>query len=101
MKRVECGAYMAEEGVWMNLAEAEAVKMELKARGTKQADRLANAITFTEGTIYRGDNDALVTRQGQMIKDALDVLQECQCNGYSMDKAISRAHEILIGEVTK
>lgn len=103
MKRVECGAYMAEEGVWMNLAEAEAVKMELKARGTKHAVFLANAITFTDGTIYRGDNDALVTRQGQMIKDALDVLQECQCNGYSMDKAISRAREILIGkvEVTK
>ena len=36
-----------------------------------------------------------------MIKDALDVLQECQFNGYSMDKAISRAREILIGEVTK
>lgn len=101
MKRVECGAYMAEEGVWMNLAEAEAVKMELKARGTKRSVFLANAITFTDGTIYRGDNDALVTRQGQMIKDALDVLQECQFNGYSMDKAISRAREILIGEVTK
>lgn len=103
MKRVECGAYMAEEGVWMNLAEAESVKMELKARGTKRSVFLANAITFTDGTIYRGDNDALVTRQGQMIKDALDVLQECQFNGYSMDKAISRAREILIGkvEVTK
>ena len=101
MKRVECGAYMAEEGVWMNLAEAESVKMELKARGTRHAVFLANAITFTDGTIYRGDNDAIVTRQGQMIKDALDVLQECQCNGYSMDKAISRAREILIGEVTK
>lgn len=99
MKRVECGAYMAEEGVWMNLAEAESVKMELKARGTKHAVFLANAITFTDGTIYRGDNDALVTRQGQMIKDALDVLQECQFNGYSMDKAISRAREILIGKV--
>ena len=101
MKLVECGAYMAEEGVWMNLAEAESVKMELKARGTKRSVFLANAITFTDGTIYRGDNDALVTRQGQMIKDALDVLQECQFNGYSMDKAISRAREILIGEVTK
>ena len=101
MKRVECGAYMAEEGVWMNLAEAESVKMELKARGTKRSVFLANALTFTDGTIYRGDNDALVTRQGQMIKDALDVLQECQFNGYSMDKAISRAREILIGEVTK
>ena len=49
MKRVECGAYMAEEGVWMNLAEAESVKMELKARGTKRSVFLANAITFTDG----------------------------------------------------
>ncbi len=99
MKRVECGAYMAEEGVWMNLAEAEAVKIELKARGTKHAVFLANAITFTDGTIYRGDNDALVTRQGQMIKDALDALQEWSRDADSMEKAINRAREILIEQV--
>lgn len=101
MKRVECGAYMAEEGVWMNLADAEAVKMELKARGTKSAERLANALTFTDGTIYRGDNDALVTKQGQRIQHALDVLQACYHTVESMEKAINRAREILIGEVSK
>lgn len=101
MKRVECGAYMAEEGVWMNLAEAEAVKMELKARGTKRSDWLANAITFTEGTIYRGDNDALVTIQGQRIQRALDVLQEWRRDADSMEKAINRAREILMGDGTK
>ena len=72
-----------------------------EGRGTKHAVFLANAITFTDGTIYRGDNDALVTRQGQMIKDALDVLQEWHSDDYSKEKAISRAREILIGEVTK
>lgn len=99
MKRVECGAYMAEEGVWMNLAEAEAVKMELKARGTKKADWLANALTFSDGTIYRGDNDALVTKQSQRIQHALDVLLNVSRDVDSMEKAINRAREILIGEV--
>ena len=97
MKRVECGAYMAEEGVWMNLAEAEAVKMELKDRGTKGAEKLAQAMSFTDGTIYRGDNDSLVTKQGLQIKEALDALQEWQRNEYGMEKAINRAREILIG----
>lgn len=82
---------MAVDGLWMSIGEAAQVKVELEARGTKNAKALAREVSMPSSRNYRYDNANIFQKQREVMQHALDVLQMQSI----LERDVARAIDIL------
>ena len=83
---------MAVDGLWISHEEAAQIRLELEARGTKLAKRLASEISMPSKCVHSCDNETIYQHQRKIMQHALDVLQ---MSSTDPKRYIERAIDIL------
>ena len=87
---------MAVDGLWISHEEAAQIRLELEARGTKLAKRLASEISIPSRRVHSCDNEMIYQHQRKIMQHALDVLQmSSQMSSTDPKRYIERAIDIL------
>ena len=92
MTALYAGSIMAVDGLWMSHDEAAQIRLELEARGTKLAKRLASEISIPSKRVHSCDNESIYQHQRTIMQHALDVLQ---MSSTDPKRYIERAIDIL------
>ncbi len=92
MTALYAGSIMAVDGLWISHEEAAQIRLELEARGTKLAKRLASEISIPSKRVHSCDNETIYQHQRKIMQHAFDVLQ---MSSTDPKRYIERAIDIL------